>query len=202
MNDLVLDLSVFQDTVDFAALKGKVVAVFAKATDGLTEVDPQFRRNRDVARNRGIPAGGYHFARMYDDGALQAKHFLSVMGANCNVIPMVDVEEESFAGVDAPLDVLISRLSHLIATIDQKLPIGKRALIYTNWDTWTRYMGNTDAFAGHPLWVAQSEDPRVSGLFGGWTRAAIWQSGQGTIEGIDTQVDLDQLLVPLAEILR
>lgn len=210
MTDLLIDTSAWQGQIDFAALKGHVAGLYAKATQGLHSVDEQFRRSRDVARNRGIPCGGYHFVEMGADGALQAQHFLATMGTACTLIPMIDIEEGSFAdasrtllpGVPESIEERISRFSHLIASVDRTLPIGKRCLIYTNYDTWTTYMGNTDAFCGHPLWCAQSLDPRTSGLFGGWKSAALWQYGEGRVPGITGTVDLDKLLVPIERLQR
>lgn len=200
MSDLLIDTSVDQGAIDFAALKGHVVGIYPKATEGITYTDAQYRRSRDIARTRGIRCGAYHFVRMNDDGALQAKHFLSQRGGACTLVPMVDIEEASFDGVTLPLETKIARFSHLISAIDRTLPIGKRCIIYTNYDTWTTYMGNTDAFSGHLLWVAQSEDPRKSGLFGGWKSAAIWQYSIGRVPGISGDVDLDKILVPISMI--
>lgn len=210
MTDLVIDTSDFQGQIDFAALKGHVAGIYPKATQGLHYVSEQYRRSRDVARTRGIPCGAYHFVEMGVDGGLQAKHFLATMGTATTLLPMIDIEEGSFAsangnllpGVPISLADRIARFSHLISAVDQTLPIGKRALIYTNYDTWTRYMGNTTGFCGHPLWVAQSLDPRTSGLFGGWKNAVLWQYGQGSVPGIIGSVDLDKLLVPIDQITR
>ena len=200
----VLDVSVDQGVIDAAAIKqsGQVAGLYAKATEGLTYTDEQFRRNRAVAFRRKIPFGPYHFYGAGDDGGLQAAFFVAVSKPFGALRPMVDVEEASFAGVTDSLDVKIERLSHLIDDVEAALPRKRkdrpRAIIYTNCDTWQRFMGDTDAFCGHDLWVAQSLDPRTSGLFGGWTKAAIWQFGTTTVPGIAAPVDTDELLVPIS----
>ena len=53
-------------------------------------------------------------------------------------------------------------------------------LIYTDWDFWNSHMQGSDAFAGHPLWVAEyNRDPAPTlftagavGRFGSTTTAA------------------------------
>ena len=198
----IIDISTDQGTIDAAAIRqsGQVAGIVAKATEGLTYTDDQFRRNRAVAFKRKIPLGAYHFYRAGDDGGLQAAFFVSVAKPYGALRPMIDVEEASFDGVTDSLDVLVERLSHLVDGVAAALPRGKRPMIYTNADTWTRFMGNTDAFSGHDLWVAQSLDPRTSGLFGGWTQAVLWQFGTTSVPGIAGPVDTDELLVPISRL--
>lgn len=178
---------------DFARVKasGKVDFAYARVSYGSNPADDDgmaYVDAHDGAKAHGIPFGGYHFFLFGQDGLEQAQHFLQQIDAHAGEnAPMVDVEEGS--GTTGSLQENIERLSTFNAAIEKAIG---RPLIYTNDDTWTNTMGDTDAFAGHGLWVAQSVDPK-SGLFGGWTTWKIWQYGLGDIDGIVGQVDLDLL---------
>lgn len=187
-----IDASTFQRVIDWGAVKqsGKVQFAFARATDGSTYVDDQFERNHDVAKERGIPIGAYHFFRYGDDPVVQAKAFLEVTkGRLGTLLPMIDVEEQSFASTPILADA-IHKISAFVQVIEG---ISKRKmLLYTNYDTWQRFMQNTDAFAGHPLWLAQTESPD-DGLFGGWSDWMLWQDSTIVCPGIEGGVDFDIL---------
>lgn len=198
-----IDISTFQNVVDFAALKqsGLVSFVFAKATEGLHTTDDQYKRNRDVAQNRGIPVGAYHFFHPSEDPIAQAEHFLAFSRPWGGLLPMVDVEVAE--GCDAPQ--ITHALAQFVRRVDAKLPIGKRMLIYTGWSFWNDAVGGSDAFSGHPLWVAaypnHYDDSQSAPVPNGWKHATIWQySSTGRLPGITGDVDLDRLEVPLSAI--
>ena len=55
-------------------------------------------------------------------------------------------------------------------------------------------MGGTDAFSGHPFWVAEYNNDDAPTLPNGMTQWVLWQySSSGTIPGIAGRVDLDKL---------
>lgn len=201
-----IDASTFQNVIDWAAVKqsGQVQFAWARATDGPFYTDDTFVRNHDVAREREIPLGAYHFFRFNADAVVQARHFVAATfsaGRLGNALPMIDVEEESFAtAIDQHLaEVAIGNFLHTVIGLT-----GVRTmLLYTNYDTWTKYMGNSKRFADLPLWLAQTANP-ITGLFGAWTDWMLWQDSTTTVPGIDGPVDLD-LLNPahkLEDILR
>lgn len=199
-----IDISTFQGVVDFAALKGSgsVAFVYAKATEGLHEVDDQYKRNRDVARNRHIPVGAYHFFHPAADPVRQAAHFLATIG-QATLLPMVDVEVSEGCSASE----IVASLAAFLREVDRTLPLGKRTLIYTGWAFWNDAVGGSDAFAGHPCWVAaypdSYEDTQAAPVPTGWTRATLWQySSTGRIPGIAGNVDLDRLEGPLSLIER
>ncbi len=199
------DASIFQNVIDWAAVKasGHGKFAYARATYGANYPDPTYIRNHDVARERSIPIGGYHFWLYNDTPEKQVELFL---GRTLNVgrlgtnLPMVDVEEGSFSSVPE-VSAVIAALRAYIDPI--KAAVGKPFLLYTNYDTWQRYFANTSAFNDCLLWLAQSENP-ADGLYGGWTSYAIWQDGTTTIPGITGAVDYDTLApgLTLADIAR
>ena len=65
--------------------------------------------------------------------------------------------------------------------------------IYTNAGWWQKCTGNTTAFSGNPLWVADY-GVRSPDIPPGWAGYTIWQdSGTGLVGGISGTADLDQL---------
>lgn len=198
-----IDGSQFQAVIDWAAVKesGKVDFAYARASYGASYTDPDFARNHDIAKERGIPFGAYHFWRFDADASAQANLFLSLTekaGRLGTLLPMVDVEEGSFTGVPQVADV-IAAVRAFIAPVEAVL--GKKMLLYTNYDTWQRYLANSHAFAANPLWLAQTENPDY-GLYGGWPSWTLWQDSTMTVPGITGPVDRDILNGPLALIAR
>ncbi len=192
---LGVDVSLDQGQIDFCALRGAGVQfVFAKATEGLTYADGFFRTNHNAAKVAGIPFGAYHFVRFNDDPTAQANHFLSVInGYGGALLPMIDVETSD---IPMTLDDRIAALATLCNTV--QAAIGKRPIIYSSYGFWEGTMGGTDAFAGHPFWIAQYPNTYVPGsspvLPPGFSDWVIWQySSAGQLAGIDPEVDLDIL---------
>ncbi len=199
------DASVFQSVIDWAAVRasGHGQFAYARATQGISYNDPTFARNHDIAKLRSIPIGAYHFWMFADDPEAQAEHFLAQTyrdGRFGENLPMVDIEEGSFTGVPS-VTVASAALARFLSPIEAVL--GKKMIRYTNYDTWQRFFGNTSAFADGPLWLAQTENP-ADGLYGGWSKYAIWQDGTTTIPGITGAVDYDTLApgLILADIAR
>lgn len=197
-----IDVSVDQGQIDWAAVKdgADVQFAYAKATEGITYVDEQFRRNRTTCFLRKIPFGPYHFFRPNDDGVAQAEHFLSVAKPFGALLPMVDVEVAD--GLTAT--AIVNQLSRFVNRVEQELH-GKLMIIYTGWSFWNTALAGSDAFAGHPLWVAAYpdayDDSQAPPVPNGWKSATLWQySESGQVSGIDGSVDLDRIEVPLSQI--
>ncbi|MHB8406457.1 MAG: glycoside hydrolase family 25 protein [Gammaproteobacteria bacterium] len=200
------DGSMFQNVIDWAAVKASGLAQFAyaRASYGADYVDPDFARNHDVARERSIPIGSYHFWLYDQSPQSQVAKFLALTkeaGRLGTLLPMIDVEEGSFTIVPS-----VGRaIEALRAVIDPiKAAAGPKPIIlYTNYDTWQRFFANTSAFNDCLLWLAQTENP-ADGLYGGWPKYAIWQDGTTTIPGITGAVDYDTLApgLTLADIAR
>ena len=190
-----VDASTFQRVIDWAAVKQseQVQFAWARATDGPFYVDDEFARNHDVARERSIPIGSYHFFRFNADPIVQARHFVATSfsaGRLGSCLPMIDVEEESFAG---PLDQSLAQtaISNFVHTVIGLTGV-RAVILYTNYDTWTTRLANTKRFANLPLWLAQTLNPK-DGLFGGWTDWLLWQDSTTVVPGINGAVELDLL---------
>lgn len=189
-----IDISEYQGEIDFAAVQasGKVQFVYAKATEGLRTNDACFVRNHDECKRTSIPFGAYHFFHFGEDPESQASHFLqAIEGYRGQLLPMVDVEG---GGQDRVTD--LAALTHALAAFNAKVEaaIGKPIVIYTDYGDWNGFMQGTDAFSGHPLWIAEYNSDAAPTLPGGWSDWKIWQySSSGSIPGISGNVDCDRL---------
>ncbi|MDE2098141.1 MAG: glycosyl hydrolase family 25 [Patescibacteria group bacterium] len=189
------DISSYQGQVDFAAVKasGQIDFIFAKATEGISEVDPQFARNKVVCAERGIPFGAYHFFHPSEDPKAQALHFLRSLQSRVAGVqppelrPMVDVEIDE--GCSAAQ--IVSALKAFLATLGA---LGRSVLIYTDYGFWNDNVGGSSAFPDHLLWLAEYNNDAEPTLPGGWTDWVLWQhTASGHVDGISGDVDLDLL---------
>lgn len=182
-----IDVSHFQGTVNWADVKaaGKVFA-YAKASDGITYLDPQFNTNWSAMKAAGIIRGAYHFYESKDDPVQQANNFIKAVGAILpgDLPPGIDIE--TFNGNCGSM-TLAGNVQVWLDTVEQAL--GCKPMIYTGPAFWNQYM--TNQFSSYPLWIAQYgvTTPRVPN---GWTSWNFWQSSEnGQVNGIAGSVDLD-----------
>lgn len=160
-----------------------------------------FTSAHNACKSRSVPFGAYIFWLMGQDGAAQANHFLAAgSGRFGQISPVVDVEEGSRAlGWGASVAQRIANLSATLKVIEAKLG---QAIIYTNPDTWQTYFGNTDAFSGHRLWLAEyGVAPGAAKCIPGFKNMVLHQfsngAGQKPIAGLSTpgnNVDRDVLI--------
>jgi lysozyme len=188
-----IDISTFQGTIDWAAVSQskQVDFAYAKATEGETFTDDRFERNWQTMKLRNVPRGAYHFFRFKGDPVRQADHFLSVIDPQKgDLLPMVDVEVDDGIG---NIETKVNALSGFINRVEKALG-GSRMVIYTGYGFWNASMGGSDAFSGHPLWIAEYNNDPVPVLPAGWKNWLIWQfSDAGHIPGISGSVDVDRL---------
>lgn len=191
-----IDVSGWQESIDWTEVPRSLVQfAFAKATQGLSGYNDQFRQQHDGARRSGIPFGTYHYIDVRESGAQQARHFLAVIsGYEGTLLPAVDVEE---AYGLSPKHI-VTCVKEFLKAIDATLR-GKRSLFYTNRSFWNDTMLGRDDFSGHPLWIAQYPKQYRSGMQPdtprGWKSAAVWQFTQSArVLGISGAVDMNQLI--------
>lgn len=203
----LVDISNWNSNVDFAKLKAAGIdGVIHKATEGLTFVDARYAQRRREANAAGMPFGPYHFAHVDEDGAAQARHFLSVtMPLGFEIRPSLDAEHKA-KGVTPAMAAAVFRAFD--AAMDAAL--GYDELIYSYQD----YLdsGYLAGLEKNPLWFARyipgstwaqilAKLPLV------WRkRMVLWQSGQRQVPGASAGdgpgVDYDEapslapLLVP------
>ena len=75
-----IDVSKYQDLIAWEEVKAmrvnniQVGFAFIKATEGIDNTDPQFRRNWKKAKSNDIPRGAYHFFIASKDGKLTSHY--------------------------------------------------------------------------------------------------------------------------------
>lgn len=205
-----IDISDFQKVVVWPQIPPNIKFVYAQATYGCkvgsspgAEDDYRnwtFYNNHDGARNAGIFFGAYHFFMFNQDPIAQARAFLDYTTNRLgNLLPMVDVEGDS--GTTGSVAGNVKALSWFTTAVEKV--VGKPMVIYTGEGFWDAIMGGSDAFSGHPLFVANYGvlSPAIPQ---GWTDYKLWQYTSGlVIPGINGFVDGDYFKgVSLSEIER
>lgn len=183
-----IDVSHHQGNIDWEDVKAMQVKnirigfAFIKATEGLGDVDNNFRRNWYLAKQAGIPRGAYHFFLSGKSGKAQAENFISTADLEKGDLPPVlDIETNNGA---SPEDIRQRARDWLEKT--EKF-YGRKPIIYTNIDFYSNFLEGY--FDDYPLWVAHYLARNEPGLKQDWL---FWQHNEkGHVNGIDTPVDFN-----------
>lgn len=183
-----IDVSRYQSIISWDAVKEMKVKnvrlgfVFIKATEGIVNTDPQFRRNWKKSKQAGMVRGAYHFFLATKDGREQAENFISAVDLEeGDLPPVVDIEQTY--GVSLP--VLKKELKEWLDLIEYYY--GAKPIIYTNVDFYSRCLGKE--FNSYPLWAAhyfQYDTPRINRQWDFWQH-----SEEGRVNGILSKVDFN-----------
>lgn len=183
-----IDVSKYQSMIaweEVQAMKVKKIQLgfaFIKATEGIGNTDPQFKRNWKRSKEAGVFRGAYHFFIASKDGRMQAENFIDKVELETGDLPPVlDVEQLNSVS-STQLKREVKRWLEIIEN-----HYGVKPIIYTNVDFYNRHLGSE--FDEYPLWVAhyyQMTQPRISR---GWV---FWQhSDIGRVNGIVSKVDFN-----------
>ena len=95
-----IDVSKYQQTINWKEVKDmdvqgiKIGFAFIKATEGIGNVDEQFRRNWLEAEDKNICKGAYHFFIAGKSGKKQAANFIEIVNLKKGDLPPVlDIEQ-------------------------------------------------------------------------------------------------------------
>jgi len=153
-----------------------------KATEGLTRVDWQFRRNWRKAKENGMPRGAYHFFLANKSGITQADNFINTVKLEKGDLPPVLDVEDTYGVKTADV---VKRVKEFLYAVERHY--GVKPIIYTGADFYKKYLG--DEFDDYPLWVAhyiQKNKPRINRPW------VFWQhSEKGRVNGITAAVDFN-----------
>jgi lysozyme len=202
-----------QGAVDWAAARSAGVAfAFIKATQGTYDTQATFAANWAGSRSAGVLRSAYHFFDPTEDGAAQARHFLSVVGAMVpgDLPAMVDLEcpdgdpgclYAGHAGKAAPADIR-ARLLAFLGAVEQATHA--RPVLYTFRNYFINSGVDPSGLDAYPLFLASPSGAGAQGTAAGplcldvpapWPRAAFWQySWTGRVPGIGADVDRDRFL--------
>lgn len=183
-----IDVSSHQKLIHWPSVKSMTVNntqlnfVFIKATEGLNDVDKQFKTNWLNARTIGMTCGAYHFFLATKSGAKQAANFISAVPlAPGDLPPVLDIEE--LYGV--PPAMMRKRVKECLDSLESYYKI--RPILYSYVDFYEKYLGKD--FDTYPLWVAHYLEPQKPRIKREWV---FWQhSDAGRVNGITTPVDFN-----------
>lgn len=183
-----IDVSRYQKTIGWKLVKEMRVEniligfAFIKATEGISSIDAQFRRNWLQARKAGLPRGAYHFFIASKSGKAQAENFIeNVKLRKGDLPPVLDVEQVNGASVAD----LQQRVADWLNVVEKEYKV--KPIIYTNAVFYETFLASR--FDEYPLWVAHykvKDKPRINRTWHFWQH-----SESGRVNGIDAFVDFN-----------
>ena len=183
-----IDVSKYQSVINWKEVSEmnadgiKIGFAFIKATEGVGNVDNQFRRNWLKAEEQNICKGAYHFFIAGKNGRRQAANFIEIVDLKKGDLPPVIDIEKSF-GVSA--NEIKKEVADWIAVVQKYY--GVQPIIYTNIDFYNRYLQND--FDNYPVWIAHYLQPVKPRIDHKWM---FWQhSENGRVNGIKAPVDFN-----------
>ena len=183
-----IDVSKYQSAIILKEVKNmevrkvKIGFAFIKATEGVGNVDNQFRRNWLNAEEQNICKGAYHFFIAGKNGRRQAANFIEIVNLKKGDLPPVIDIEKSF-GI-SPVEIK-KEVSDWLLVVEKYY--GIQPIIYTNIDFYERYIQND--FDNYPIWIAHYLQPVKPRIDHKWM---FWQhSESGRVNGIKAPVDFN-----------
>lgn len=156
--------------------------VFIKATEGVSMVDKDFKRNWQDAGRSGLRRGAYHFFRSSKDGEAQARLFIKMVGdlRFKDLPPVLDIETIHRGG---SMKKLNEEALKWLETIEGHY--GKKPIVYTG-SSFARDWLSKRITDNYPVWIAHYEKDRPD--FDGWI---FWQfTDKAVVKGVPGPVDL------------
>src|SRR5690606_5629976 len=183
-----IDVSRYQQRINWEMVSDmkveniKLGFAFIKATEGIRNVDPQFKRNWRESLKAGIPRGAYHFFLATKSGREQAENFIRTVKLQPGDLPPV-LDIEVAYGVNHEL--IRKRCREWLDIIEEHY--GVKPIIYTNVDFYTRIL--KDEFDEYPLWIAHYLEKHRPRIYRDWS---FWQHSEtGKVSGITGNVDFN-----------
>lgn len=156
--------------------------VFIKATEGVSMMDKDFKRNWQDAGRSGLRRGAYHFFRSSKDGEAQARLFIKTVGdlRFKDLPPVLDIETIHRGG---SMKKLNEEALKWLETIEGHY--GKKPIVYTG-SSFARDWLSKRITDNYPVWIAHYEKDRPD--FDGWI---FWQfTDKAVVKGVPGPVDL------------
>ena len=191
---LGIDVSEYQGNINWSHVKADGVK-FAILRAGIRHrVDNQFANNYAGCKSNGVSVGAYWYSKATTVAEVkqEAQDFLAALNGKTFEYPVyMDLEEQSQFALGK------EKCSELV---DAFLTVLEQAGYFVGLYCSTYYLTNyiTDSIRNrYAVWVAQYNDScTYSGNYG------IWQSGIGTIYGIDGDCDIDHGYIDYEKIIK
>jgi GH25 family lysozyme M1 (1,4-beta-N-acetylmuramidase) len=185
-----MDVSNYQGNVDWptAWAQGARFA-YVKASEGTFYTNPSFSQQYSGSTAVGMYRGAYHFAMpTLTSGREQANFFVDHGGSwssdGRTLPPLLDIEYNPYDAKTMPSGEgdtcyamspveLISWIRDFSNTI--KARTGRIPMIYTATNWWNYCIGDTTAFADHPLHIAAYNEIAAGPVPYGWKTYSFWQ---------------------------
>lgn len=183
-----IDVSKYQSFIDWPSVKEmkvndvRIGFAFIKATEGLGNVDRQFKRNWKKAAEANVTRGAYHFFLATKSGKNQAKNFITNVELKPGDLPPV-LDIEQLYGVKP--EKMRKEVQDWLTLVEDFYKV--KPIIYTYVNFYSRYMKGQ--FDDYPLWAAhylEKDKPRIS------RKWIFWQHNErGRVNGITKPVDFN-----------
>ena len=179
MTDNVIDISHWEDPVDFAKVSGAgISAIIAKASQGAAGVDATYTKNKAKAAPYNFLWGSYHFGTG-DDVSVQVDHYLKVAQPRPDEFVCLDFEPNPHGPT-----MTLSQAREFVGLFEHvtnRYPV----LYGGHWLKENLGGKKDDILSKCPLWLAQYGPKAV--LPPGWKSYALWQftDNEQTIPGVN-----------------
>lgn len=184
-NPLVIDLSHWQSSVDFAKLKANgTQGVILKATQGTGSLDPTFTSRYLQAKQEGLLVSTYHYLTS-SSAVAQMEYYLSVVKPSKGDRMCIDYEDD-----DLTIKMLEDAAEHLLTAADVEVTVyGANGKLGADLGgKKNNYLADNTS-----LWVASytsAASPTVTNLKATWPVWSLWQYSQsGTAIGVTGPID-------------
>jgi len=183
-----IDVSRYQSFIHWPAVKSmevdeiKIGFSFMKATEGVLQVDRQFKRNWRKAAEAKVPRGAYHFFLANKSGKAQAENFIRTVELEAGDLPPVLDIEKLYRVQPAKMRKEITEWLQIIED-----HYGVKPIIYTSVSFYDDYLGKP--FDDYPLWIAHYKERKRPRIKRDWI---FWQHNEeGRVDGIRGKVDFN-----------
>jgi lysozyme len=183
-----IDVSRYQKIINWKEVKDmqvkdiKIGFAFIKATEGIGNIDEQFRRNWLKAEEQNIYKGAYHFFIPGKSGNKQAYNFIQIVTLKKGDLPPVIDIEQSYG---VPAIEIRKEITEWLSTVEKQYNV--KPIIYTSISFYTDYL--QEGFEQYPIWIAHYLQPQKPRFDRKWS---FWQhSESGRVNGIKAPVDFN-----------
>ncbi|MDD9908961.1 MAG: GH25 family lysozyme [Ahrensia sp.] len=187
-----LDISRYNKLIDWrTAKKAGVEFVFIKATEGMDDRDPEFRRWWREVGSAGIPRSAYHFYYFCATPEAQAANYIdAVPKRDKSLPPVLDVEwnpKSPTCKRRPPPSEVRNVLKRWLTRIERHY--GQKPIIYTTVDFYADNLSD-GSLPGYQYWLRSVRtEPKYKYPGRPWV---FWQhTGTGSVPGVTGEVDIN-----------